>query len=151
MKQLTYFRQKFGPSLILFLSLKKSDIFDCQGCFVSEYFQIPDFLKILKSEPETREIPVIVTSILSEKERAFEMGADEYLVKPFDSQKLFAFLATLHSSNEKSVISDFGRFLNARRQKFSRNFLGKRNVPSLDSGTKILLVDDDKDTQYVLK
>jgi len=94
---------------------------------------------------------VIVTSILSEKERAFEMGADEYLVKPFDSQKLFAFLATLESSNKKSVISDLGRFLNARRQDFSRSFLGKKNVSSSDLGIKILLVDDDIDTQYVLK
>jgi len=110
-----------------------------------------EILKILKSDPETREIPVIVTSILSEKERAFEMGADEYLVKPFDSQRLFAYLATLHSSTQKSVISDLGRFLSARRQNFSRNFLGKRNAPPLHSRTKILLVDDDKDTQYVLK
>ncbi|MCH8871486.1 response regulator [candidate division KSB1 bacterium] len=110
-----------------------------------------EILKILKNEPETRKIPVIITSILSEKERAFEMGADEYLVKPFDSQKLFAFLATVGARTKKSVISDLGRYLNAKRQGLSRNFLIQKDGSASDSGIKILLVDDDKDTQYVLK
>ncbi len=40
-------------------------------------------LKSLKEDPETKEIPVIICSILEEKEKAANMGASNYLVKPF--------------------------------------------------------------------
>ena len=72
-------------------------------------------------------------------------------MKPFDSQKLIAFLATVGARTKKSVISDLGRYLNAKRQGLSRNFLIQKDGSASDSGIKILLVDDDKDTQYVLK
>jgi CheY-like chemotaxis protein len=48
-------------------------------------------LKKLKDDPKTAGIPVIVFTAsyaTSQKERAFSMGAIEYLVKPLSAQKL---------------------------------------------------------------
>ncbi|HMD87586.1 MAG TPA: GAF domain-containing protein [Anaerolineaceae bacterium] len=42
----------------------------------------------LKSDPETRKIPVIICSILEEEEKGFSMGASDYLVKPFLQEDL---------------------------------------------------------------
>ncbi len=40
-------------------------------------------LSDLKNEEETRNIPVMICSILEEEEKGFNLGASEYLVKPF--------------------------------------------------------------------
>jgi PAS domain S-box-containing protein len=36
----------------------------------------------LKSDPETRDVPVVVCSIIEDKEKGFSLGAADYLVKP---------------------------------------------------------------------
>ncbi|MFN3929516.1 MAG: ATP-binding protein, partial [Thermoflexus sp.] len=45
-------------------------------------------LQELKSDPETRGIPVIICSIVDERGRGFSLGAAEYLVKPFTEEEL---------------------------------------------------------------
>jgi signal transduction histidine kinase/ActR/RegA family two-component response regulator len=50
-------------------------------------------LKALKAEPETREIPVIVVSIVDERTRGAALGAAAYLVKPVRREELLAALA----------------------------------------------------------
>lgn len=45
-------------------------------------------LKALKSDPATREIPVVVVSCVDRKEEARRLGADGYLVKPIDRETL---------------------------------------------------------------
>jgi len=50
-----------------------------------------EVLEQIKSEPELSEIPVIVftaSAEVSPRERAFEMGATDYLVKPLSAAKL---------------------------------------------------------------
>jgi DNA-binding response OmpR family regulator len=47
-----------------------------------------DVLKELKELPETKDIPVIIVSILEEKERGFSLGAVDYLVKPIKKEEL---------------------------------------------------------------
>ncbi|MCX8025512.1 MAG: response regulator, partial [Thermanaerothrix sp.] len=47
----------------------------------------------LKNDPETRDIPVIICSILEEEEKGFSLGAADYLVKPFLPEDL---IHTLH-------------------------------------------------------
>jgi len=49
--------------------------------------QLPDhdgwqLLDDLKNNPETKDIPIVICSILNESEKGAEMGADDYLVKP---------------------------------------------------------------------
>jgi CheY-like chemotaxis protein len=45
-------------------------------------------LRELKSTPETRDIPVIVLSIVDNKKLGFSLGATEYMVKPLDKNFL---------------------------------------------------------------
>jgi hypothetical protein len=47
-----------------------------------------DVLRLLKGEEATAEIPVIVLSVLDEKEKAFALGAAEFVSKPFHKQHL---------------------------------------------------------------
>jgi GAF domain-containing protein/CheY-like chemotaxis protein len=49
----------------------------------------------LKADPETREIPVVVCSIVSEKEYGLSLGASDYLVKPILEDDLLAALERL--------------------------------------------------------
>ncbi|MCD6520748.1 MAG: response regulator [Anaerolineae bacterium] len=54
-------------------------------------------LQALKHNPETRDIPVIICSILDEPDLAFSLGADDYIRKPVTSEDLFAVLARWHN------------------------------------------------------
>ncbi len=47
-----------------------------------------DLLTQLQTDPETREIPVIILSVLMDKEKGFQLGAVDYLEKPIDTGKL---------------------------------------------------------------
>ncbi|MBT3386414.1 MAG: response regulator [Desulfobacula sp.] len=55
-------------------------------------------LKELKAKPDTRNIPVIVISIVDEKQKGFALGADRYFVKPIEKQ---IFLDSLESLIDK--------------------------------------------------
>jgi CheY-like chemotaxis protein len=54
----------------------------------------------LKSDPETRDIPVIISSIVSAGGRGFCFGAADYLLKPIDENRLLAALASLEDGSE---------------------------------------------------
>jgi signal transduction histidine kinase/CheY-like chemotaxis protein len=47
-----------------------------------------DVLRLLKSDTKTATIPVIVLSVLDDKQKAFALGADEYVRKPFQNEEL---------------------------------------------------------------
>ena len=51
-----------------------------------------DVCKMIKSEPATKDIKVIMITGLGrmgDVETAFQMGADEYIIKPFNQERLF--------------------------------------------------------------
>jgi CheY-like chemotaxis protein len=45
-------------------------------------------LEQLKADPATRDIPVVIESVLAEEKRGFLLGASDYLVKPLDRKRL---------------------------------------------------------------
>src|SRR5712692_3052470 len=45
-------------------------------------------LEQLKADPATREIPVVIESVLAEQRRGFLLGASDYLVKPLDRKRV---------------------------------------------------------------
>jgi CheY-like chemotaxis protein len=49
-------------------------------------------LRALKSTPETANIPVIMVSMLDNKDMGYALGASDYLLKPFDRERLVAVL-----------------------------------------------------------
>ncbi len=79
-------------------------------------------LSSLKSNPETRDIPVMICSIIEEQERGFSLGAADYLVKPILEEELIRALDRLNADGsiyEVLVIDDdpndlnlMGRMLN---------------------------------------
>jgi CheY-like chemotaxis protein/two-component sensor histidine kinase len=54
----------------------------------------------LKNDPETRDIPIIVCSILEEDEKGFSLGASDYLVKPILEEDLLNALDRLNGGND---------------------------------------------------
>lgn len=66
-------------------------------------------LEQIKSDPETRNTPVIVCSIVEEEERGFSLGAADYLVKPIMEEDLLSALNRLNgdgSIKEVLIIDD---------------------------------------------
>ncbi len=56
-------------------------------------------LSALKKDPETADIPVIMLTMIDEKEMGFALGASEYLSKPLDRERLTTFLETYLGSS----------------------------------------------------
>lgn len=68
-----------------------------------------DVAAILKNHPETREIPIIILSIVGEEEKGYCLGADKYLIKPINSEALLKEMEILISqgtSTKKVLVVD---------------------------------------------
>ena len=48
-----------------------------------------DVAAVLKNDPKTMDIPIIILSIVHDKERGMRIGVDRYLTKPIDTEQLF--------------------------------------------------------------
>jgi CheY-like chemotaxis protein len=65
-------------------------------------------LEKLRADPRTKDIPVIMISVVSEREKAFASGANDYLTKPIDSRRLTAMLAQFKTSKGGSTGASAG-------------------------------------------
>jgi len=68
-----------------------------------------DVAAILKNDPMTMGVPILILSIVQDKERGYRLGVDRYLTKPIDTEKLFAeigFLLEQGTSKRKVMIVD---------------------------------------------
>jgi len=65
-------------------------------------------LSALKSDPATHDIPVVMASIVDDKQMGFSLGAAEYLTKPIDREKLSAILArhAPHTTERLALVID---------------------------------------------
>ena len=61
-------------------------------------------LSDLKADPATRDIPIIVLSIIDNKELGFSLGAFDYLVKPFEKEAVMAALQRIPGVPDKRVL-----------------------------------------------
>jgi DNA-binding response OmpR family regulator len=48
-----------------------------------------DVAAVLKNDPATMEIPIVILSIVQDRDRGFRLGVDRYLTKPIDTELLF--------------------------------------------------------------
>ena len=48
-----------------------------------------DVAAVLKNDPQTLDIPIVILSIVQDRERGFRLGVDRYLTKPIDTELLF--------------------------------------------------------------
>ncbi|MBV9717358.1 MAG: response regulator [Solirubrobacterales bacterium] len=79
-----------------------------------------DLLRELRSNPGTRHLPVMLVSALADPgsaEEAFQLGADDYIVKPFSGRELLARVdATIESARSRSrAATEQGRSEERRR------------------------------------
>jgi K+-sensing histidine kinase KdpD/CheY-like chemotaxis protein len=68
-----------------------------------------DVAAILKNDPQTMDIPIIVLSIVQDKARGFRIGVDRYLTKPIDTGALFMEVGNLleqGKSKKKVMVVD---------------------------------------------
>ena len=68
-----------------------------------------DVAAVLKNDPVTMDIPIIILSIVEDKERGFRVGVDRYLTKPIDTASLFREVSELldqGKSRRKVMIVD---------------------------------------------
>lgn len=68
-----------------------------------------DVAAILKNDPQTMDIPIIVLSVVQDKARGFRIGIDRYLNKPIDTNLLFSEIGSLleqGKSKKKVMIVD---------------------------------------------
>ena len=54
-----------------------------------------DVAAVLKNDPSTMDIPIVILSIVQDRERGFRLGVDRYLTKPIDTDLLFREVGTL--------------------------------------------------------
>lgn len=68
-----------------------------------------DVAAVLKNDPATMDIPIIILSIVEDKERGYRIGVDRYLTKPINVEKLLEEIETLISwggSRKKVLVVD---------------------------------------------
>ena len=76
-------------------------------------------LQDLKQHPETREIPIIISSIIEEKEKGFSLGAADYITKPVSEEELLRALRRIDPDGKIEDVlivedDDSDRYLIAR-------------------------------------
>jgi DNA-binding response OmpR family regulator len=65
-----------------------------------------DVLAVLKADPQLADIPVVVLSMLDDRDKGFALGAAEYLVKPVQRAEVIATLERLARPEQVLVIDD---------------------------------------------
>ena len=81
-------------------------------------------LNDLKTHEETRDIPVMICSILEEEEKGFSLGAADYLVKPFLHDDLANALQRINQNNdvhEIMIVDDDPEYLRLLQQIIEEN------------------------------
>jgi CheY-like chemotaxis protein len=65
-----------------------------------------EVLHELKADPATRDIPIIVVSIVDNKNLGYRLGAFDYLLKPLDREAIVTALARIHQGQGRLLVVD---------------------------------------------
>jgi PAS domain S-box-containing protein len=63
-----------------------------------------DVTAVLKNDDDTKEIPVLILSVVDDKEKAYKLGANDCLTKPFTKEKLIAKVNQLLIGTKKMIL-----------------------------------------------
>ncbi len=63
-----------------------------------------DVLKVLKSDPELASIPVVMVTMMDDRESGLAIGASDYLMKPISRAALVRALGEVHSGEKGTVL-----------------------------------------------
>jgi CheY-like chemotaxis protein/anti-sigma regulatory factor (Ser/Thr protein kinase) len=68
-----------------------------------------DVAAVLRHDPQTATIPIVILSIVQDRERGLRLGVDRYLSKPIDTELLFREIGTLigqRTSHKRVLVVD---------------------------------------------
>jgi CheY-like chemotaxis protein len=63
-----------------------------------------DVAAVLKNDPATRDIPILIISVMEDKQKAFRLGVNEYITKPISLDLLMHTVNRLLQSNQKNIL-----------------------------------------------
>jgi len=63
-----------------------------------------DVTAVLKNDPDTKDIPILVLSIVEEKEKAYKLGANDFVTKPFTIKMLTDKINRLLQDTQKTIL-----------------------------------------------
>ncbi len=107
-------------------------------------------LTVLKSDPELAAIPVVMQTMLADRQKAFALGAADYLVKPVERQRLVDTVGRLTAADRRRpvlVVDDDAEVREVVRRALER--LGVEVLEAADGRQALALVAS-HDPQLVL-
>jgi CheY-like chemotaxis protein len=63
-----------------------------------------DVVAVLKNDPATKDIPILVLSIVEEKEKAYRLGVNDFVTKPFTMKVLMDKISRLLNDAQKTIM-----------------------------------------------
>jgi len=63
-----------------------------------------DVTVVLKSDPITKDIPIVIISVIEDKSKAYRLGANDYITKPFSFDVLMEKVNRLLSGSQKTIL-----------------------------------------------
>jgi len=63
-----------------------------------------DVVAVLKNDPATKDIPILVLSIVEEKEKAYRLGVNDFVTKPFTMKVLMEKISRLLNDAQKTIM-----------------------------------------------
>ncbi len=78
---------------------------------ISLDIRLPDLdgwevLQLLKRDPQTADIPVVIVSVVADRQRGLELGAEEHLTKPIEGEELLEVVEQLLSRKATVLVAD---------------------------------------------
>jgi PAS domain S-box-containing protein len=63
-----------------------------------------DVTTLLKNDEETKDIPILILSVLEDKDKAYKLGANDCMSKPFDNEELVTRINRLLIGTKKTIL-----------------------------------------------
>jgi len=63
-----------------------------------------DVTAVLKNDPDTKDIPILIISVVEDRKRAFQLGVNDYLTKPFKIETLMEKVNQLLRDAQKKIL-----------------------------------------------
>ncbi len=98
-----------------------------------------DTAAVIRNNPDTRDIPIIILSILEDAQRGYRLGIDRYFTKPVDTKSLLAEIKRLLTQGEtlkkiliidqsESTVKSLAEALQAKGYSVGKAYSGKQAV-----------------------